>query len=203
VYSALQDLSRADDGFDFNIAVTYDGAGVPVKTLKLGYPRLGTTYSASSISVPVFEFSAGNIVSYDYPEDATSTANTIYALGAGSNEGKLIATASDAAQLTAGWGVLEEQANYSDVTDSAYLAQLASGQVAALSNPVTVIRLVVPAFVNPVLGSYNIGDDVRLRITDSRFPNGLDEVYRIVGINVVVGEDGPERVTLSLTTTSN
>lgn len=203
VFSALQDLSRADDGFDFNIDVSYDGAGVPTKTLKLGYPRIGTTYTTTSISIPVFEFSAGNVVAYDYPEDASSTANTVYALGAGSNEGKLIAVGSDSTKLSSGWAVLEEQANYSDVSDSSYLAQLASGQVLALSNPVTVIRLIVPAYVNPVLGSYSIGDDVRLRITDSRFPNGLDQVYRIVGISVSAGENGPERVTLSLTTTTN
>jgi hypothetical protein len=63
--------------------------------------------------------------------------------------------------------------------------------------------MVVPAFVDPVYGSYNIGDDARLIITDSRFPTGLDEIYRIVGLNIQPGEDGPERVTITLTNTSN
>jgi hypothetical protein len=114
--------------------------------------------------------------------------------------------------LTAGWALYEEQANYSDVTDATYLAQLAQGQVKAVNYPPTIIRLVVPAFVSPTFGTYSIGDSARLRITDERFPStgvgtavqaGLDEVYRIVGIEVQPGENGPERVTLTLTETTN
>jgi hypothetical protein len=211
-YSALQDLSRAENGFDFNIDVAYNGSGAPIKTLNLGYPRIGTTYSSTNPSALLFEFPAGNIVEYEYPEDGSLVANTLYALGAGSNEGKLSATYQDTTYLTTGWALYEEQANYSDVTDATYLAQLAQGQVKAFAYPPTVIKLVAPAFVNPIYGTYSIGDSARLRITDSRFPStgigtsiqaGLDKVYRIVGIEVQPGESGPERVTLTLTTTTN
>jgi hypothetical protein len=207
-YNALQDLSRSEMGFDFNIQVNYNGSGEPSKTLVLGYPRIGAEYSSTDPSAPVFEFPAGNIVEYEYPEDGSIAANTIYALGAGSNEGKLISIASDATKFTDGWALLEEQANYSDVTDQAYLDQLAIGQVNALSYPPTTIKIVVPAFVNPVFGTYAIGDSARLRITDQRFPAngnnaGLDQIYRIVGLNVQPGENGPERVTITLTVTTN
>jgi hypothetical protein len=57
----------------------------------------------------------------------------------------------------------------------------------------------VPPFVDPEFGSYQIGDDARIIIRDVRFPNGIDELYRIVGLTVEPGEDGPERVTLTLT----
>lgn len=212
VYQALQDLARSEDGFDFNISVAYDGSGNPEKTLVLGYPRIGTVYSATSITAPVFNLPAGNIVEYEYPEDGSIAANTVYALGAGSNEGKLIATAQDLTKITDGWALLEETANYSDVTDGTYLSNLAIGQVSAVSYPPTTIKTVVPAYENPVFGSYALGDDARLIITDSRFPAittgaipaaGLDAIYRIVGITVQPGEDGPERVTLTLTDTTN
>jgi hypothetical protein len=62
----------------------------------------------------------------------------------------------------------------------------------------TVLKVVVPAYVDPVFGTYQLGDDARIIITDSRFPNTLDEIYRIVGLTVEPGEDGPERVTLTL-----
>lgn len=211
-YSALQDLSRAENGFDFNIDVAYDGSGAPSKTLTLGYPRIGQVYSATNPSALLFEFPASNVVEYEYPEDGSLIANTLYALGAGSNEGKLEATYQDSTFLSAGWALYEEQSNYSDVTDATYLAQLAEGQVNAVAYPPTVIRVVVPAYVAPVYGSYAIGDDARLRITDERFPAtgtgtsvqaGLDQVYRIVGIEVQPGENGPERVTLTLTETTN
>lgn len=204
VYNAIQDLSRGEDGFDFNIQVAYDPITFdPTKTLVLGYPRTGTVYDINNPEAFVFEFPAGNIVEYEYPEDGAIAANTVYALGAGSNEGKLIETAQDATKLADGWPLLEEQANYSDVTDATYLQELATGQVLAVAYPPTTIKIVVPAYVTPELGSYGIGDDARLIITDERFPETLDAVYRIVGLSVQPGEDGPERVTLTLTTTTN
>lgn len=204
VYNAIQDLSRGDDGFDFNIQVSYDPiTNEPLKTLVLGYPRTGTVYSPTDPEAFVFEFPAGNIVEYEYPEDGAIAANTVYALGAGSNEGKLLEVAEATNLLTEGWPLLEEQANYSDVTDSTYLQQLATGQVLAVAYPPTTIKIVVPAYVTPELGSYQIGDDARLVITDERFPNTLDAIYRIVGLSVQPGEDAPERVTLTLTTTTN
>lgn len=201
-YNALQDLSRSEDGFDFNIVAEYDGSGAPSKRLVLGYPRIGTIYSSTNPDSIMFELPA-NIVSYNYPEDGSTAANKVYALGAGSNEGKLISIQQDSTKYANGWALLEEQANYSDVTDQTYLDQLALGQVNAVSYPPTVIKIVVPAFVAPEFGTYKIGDDARLKIQDVRFPNGLDEVYRIVGLSVQPGENGPERVTLTLTKTTN
>ncbi len=199
LYSALLDLSRSNNGFDFNIQVSYDGTGSPIKTLVLSYPRSGTTYSSTNPTAPVFEFPAGNVIEYEYPEDGSVAANLLYVAGAGSNEGKQILTATDTTKLSAGWPLLETTANYSDITDVTLLGNLASGQVAAVSYPPTTMRLVAPAYVNPVYGSYSIGDQVRVRITDDRFPTGLDTVYRIVALSLTAGETGPEQVTLTLT----
>ena len=204
VYQAIQDLSRQEDGFDFNIQVAYDPiTNDPTKTLVLGYPRIGTVYSATDPNALVFQFPAGNIVEYEYPEDGAIAANTVYGSGAGSNEGKLDTVQQDATKIADGWPLLEEVANYSDVTDLTVLQELALGQVRATAYPPTTIKIVTPAFETPSLNDYAIGDDARLIITDERFPNTLDEVYRIVALSVQPGEDGPERVTLTLTTTTN
>jgi hypothetical protein len=199
VFQAVQDLSRQGDGFDFSIDVEYDGiTGLPVKNFNTYYPRSGIAYTTTSLSVPVFEFPAGNIVEYEYPEDGSVVANTVYALGAGSNEGKLVALGQDTSKLVAGWALLETTSNYSDITDTTVLQELANAQSLATSYPPVVLKVVVPAYVDPVFGSYQLGDDARIIITDSRFPNTLDEIYRIVGLTVQPGEDGPERVTLTL-----
>jgi len=200
VFNAVQDLSRQSDGFDFHIDVYYDPiTDLPVKAFNTYYPKVGETWTPTNPSALVFDFPAGNIVEYEYPEDGSLVANRIYALGAGSNEGKLISIASDATKFAEGWPLLEEQANYSDVTDQTMLDNVAAGQVLAMSYPPTTLTIVAPPYVDPVLGSYEVGDDARIMITDSRFPNGLDEVYRIVALSVQPGEDGPERVTLTLT----
>jgi hypothetical protein len=200
VYSAIQDLSKQLNGFDFNIQVAYDGGGNPTKRLVLSYPKSGTTYSPTSLSAPVFQFPSGNMVEYEYPEDASIAANTIYALGAGSNEGKLIATATDPALLAAGFPLLEQEANYSDITDATMLSSLATGQIKATAYPPTTLRVVAPPSQNPEFGTYVIGDECRIIITDNRFPNTLDAIYRLVALSVTPGEDGPERITLTLTT---
>lgn len=199
VFEAIQDLSRQDDGFDFVIDVSYDLiTGLPRKDFNTYYPRSGVAYTSGNIDIPVFEFPAGNMVEYEYPEDGSLVANTIYALGAGSNEGKLLATAADTARFAEGWALLENTTNYSDINDQTVLTNLAAAQVIAVSYPPVVLKVVVPAYQNPEFGSYGIGDDCRVIITDNRFPNTLDAIYRIVGLSVQPGEDGPERVTLTL-----
>lgn len=198
VFQAIQDLSRQGDGFDFHIDVEYDINGVPQKYFNTYYPRSGLAYSFGNPNVPMFTFPAGNMVEYEYPEDGSVVANTVYALGAGSNEGKLIAAGQDATRLSEGWPLLETTNNYSEITDQTFLQQLANAQALATSYPPVVLKVVVPAYVDPVYGTYEVGDDARIVITDSRFPNTLDQIYRIVGSTVEPGEDGPERVTLTL-----
>lgn len=200
VYQAIQDLSKQRDGFDFNIQVAYDGGGNPAKRLVLSFPKSGSTYSPTSLSAPVFQFPSGNMIEYEYPEDASIAANTVYGLGAGSNEGKLIEIASDSGKLSDGWPLLEQEANYSDITDSTMLANLAQGQIEATSYPPTTLRVVAPPSQNPEFGTYVIGDECRIIITDNRFPTTLDAIYRLVALSVTPGEDGPERITLTLTT---
>lgn len=202
VYSALLDLSQATNGFDFNIACAYDGAGNPSKTLVLSYPRSGIVYSSSSPTAPVFEFPAGNVVEYSLSEDGSLAAETIYALGAGNSDGKLIATASSTTNLSAGWPLLEDSINYSDISDATLLGNLATGRLNGVALPPQTLKLVIPPYVDPVFNgsTYKIGDDCRVRILDDRFPTGLDQTYRITSLSFQPGENNaPERVVLGLT----
>ena len=63
--------------------------------------------------------------------------------------------------------------------------------------------MVTEAYNDPILGSFKTGDDVRVRITDPRFPDVFDEPRRIVKYSVQPGESGPERITFSLAVTTN
>lgn len=203
VLSAIQDLAKSSTGFDFNIQVYYDSNGNPAKLLRLGYPRYGRVYSASSTTVPVFEL-PGNIVEYTWPEDGSIAANYLYAIGAGSNPGRLLATAFDGSKIAAGWPLLEEQANYSDVADATLLNNLATAQVSIVSYPPTTIKITMPPTLDPIFGSYEVGDDARIRILDDRFISQLDTVYRIVDFAVTAGESNtPELVTITLSLSTN
>ena len=203
VFSAIQELSKTSTGFDFNITVAYDSNGLPSRTLHLGYPRWGRTYLATSQNALVFDM-PGNVIDYEWTEDGITAANTVYALGAGSNPGKLISTSVDSTKISSGWPILEDQINYSDVIDSTLLTTLSAGQVGAVSYPPQTIKLLVSPSLDPVFGSYEVGDSARIRIKDDRFPAGLDAVYRIISFNMQAGENNQaEEVTITLTYTTN
>jgi hypothetical protein len=204
VWGAIKDLSNQQDGFDFNIDVAYDTNLEPRKYAQTAYPYRGITFNANNADALVFEF-PGNIVAYEWPDDGSVVSNKMYGIGPQSNEAKIVAVATAPTnQITAGYPLLEDTVSYTDQYDSTILYQQTLGEVTAKQVPVVTPKIVIPAYASPVLGSYKTGDECLLRITDDRFPNngsgfGLSQVYRIVAISVQPGEDGPERVTLTLT----
>ena len=195
VFTAIQELSRQSGGFDFAVDCYYDGGGNIAKSFNTYYPRRGIAYSSSSATTPVFEFPAGNVVEYTYSEDGSLIGNSTYVQGAGSNEGKLI---SSAPNIMINLPLYEHVASYNNVTDPTVLANITSGLNKAMRTPPTSLTMIVNPNSDPVLGSYRVGDDVRVRITDPRFPTGSDTIWRIVSLKVQAGEKSPERVTLVL-----
>lgn len=199
VGEALRQLAAVDNGFDLAIDVAYSG-GVPSKFLRLGYPRRGQIAARSGW---VWEF-PGNVQGYSWPEDATSQAITSWATGGGSGPGSLLASATSTAQLDAGYPLLEAVHSYGDVIDQTTLQSYATADAKALATPVTIPVLDVRGDLDPMVGSYITGDELRLRIADDRFPGtatsvGLDTTYRIVRIGVKPpGAGGEEHVTLTL-----
>lgn len=97
------------------------------------------------------------------------------------------------------WPLLENTANYTDIGELQLLKDLTLGQLEATSYPPTTIEIVIPTYIDPLYTSYNVGDQIRLDIKDDYFPSGLfGEVLRIIAISVQPGENGPSRVTLTL-----
>lgn len=195
VYQSIKDL--ASGYFDFAFK-PYNTGGVLTNKFTIGIP-LGTTYTTSSALAPVFQF-PGNLVSYRFPEDGQAANNYLYGLGYGANDVKLVATALDSSQYAAGFPLLEDTANFTDVADINLLKSVTLGQLNATSYPPTTIEVVIPTYIDPYFGSYQVGDQVRLDIKDDYFPSGLSGlIVRIVAISVSPGENGPSQVTITLT----
>ena len=195
VYQAVKDL--AQNFFDFAI-IPYLSSGNLVNEFTIGLP-LGTPYSSSDPTSAVFQF-PGNVVSYRFPEDGISAANRLYGLGYGANSKKLTTTAVDSAKYTDGFPLLEDAVNYIDIGDQTLLNNTTLGHLNAVSYPPTTVEIVIPTYVDPYYYThYSIGDTVQVRITDDYFPSGLSLILRIVGMSVNPGENGPDRVTLTLT----
>ena len=204
-YQAILDLSQSQNGFDFNIDVYYDAAGVPQKIFNIGYPQLGTRYNANSTTAIVVQM-PGNMVDYKYEEDSADQVNLAYVTGQGSNEAQLISSASGQTTLLPRypWPQYQGVFNYSDITDTNLLSLLAQGRIAATDYPINHLSATVTGRAHPYVGFYNPADDVRVIITDSRFPTTLDAIYRLVGMTVSPGENNAaELVSMSLTLPTN
>jgi hypothetical protein len=195
VADALRDLANAEDGFDFVVDVEYGAAGQPQRYLQLGYPRLGQAGAPH-----VWEYGA-NLVDFTWPVDAAAMATRIFAQGTGDTEQPLVAYAEDTAAYAGGWVLLEDAASQLDTKDSAVLQAQASGELASRRRPVVLPELTVRADLDPMLGSYAVGDDARLVIDDPFFADGtVDVTVRIMGVEVTPGDDaGQEQVTLTVT----
>lgn len=193
VGEALTQLSEVENGFDFTVEVAYVN-DTPTKTLRLGYPRRGRRAPESGW---LFDY-PGNITDYEWPEDGTGMATTRRATGAGDQQGMLIAAAADSSLIDAGYPLLEASRAYGDVIIQTTLQAHANADLAATKQVLTIPTVTVRADLDPMIGTYIVGDDCRLRITDERFPAGIDGFHRIVNIAVDPQDNGPEKVVLTL-----
>jgi hypothetical protein len=197
VYQAIKDLAARF--FDFKIQPYWNPTyGFLYNIFIIG---VGSNYTPSNS--PIFQF-PGNILEYKFPEDGSGAVNTLYGLGYGDNTTKLLATATDPAligtALTATWPLLEDSASYTDIPDQQLLKDLTKGQLNATSYPPTTVEIVIPPYVDPYYSiNFYVGDEARVNIKDDFFPGGLDMILRIVAISVNPGENGPSRITVTLT----
>jgi hypothetical protein len=194
VYQAIKDL--ASRFFDFRIAPYWNlTTGTLYNQFQIG---VGSDYNAQFS--PIFQF-PGNVIEYKFPEDGASATNTLYGLGYGANNQKLLVTYTDPALIGASgdWPLLEDSASYTDIPDLQLLKDLTKGQGDATSYPPTTVEIVIPPYVDPYYSGYTVGDEARVSIKDDFFPNGINQILRIVAISVNPGETGPSRVTITLT----
>jgi hypothetical protein len=195
VADALRDLANADRGFDFTMDVEYGVDGQPVRFLSLGYPRLGQPGAPH-----VWEYGA-NMIDFTWPVDAASMATRVFAQGSSSEGGPVLRFAEDSGAHLDGWPLLEDGASQLDTGDAALVEAQARGELGARRRPVVLPELIVRADLDPVVGTYSVGDDVRLVLDDPFFAGEqADVTLRLLGFEVTPGNDADlEEVTLTVT----
>jgi hypothetical protein len=191
-------------GFDYAVDVAYSGGSgsFPVATVNLSFPRRGRTYAQNQLVL-----NCGQAISYEVPEDGTQAGNTIYEQGQSGS----LNVSQNIQPLQGGYPILEQIKSRANITSANMLNILAVQGVADLfqfSFPVATPTVTTDLFSGPIpLGQFIIGDDCRWlipavsgigNIFDPRFPNGLDEEWRIIGWQATVADSGASTLVFTL-----
>jgi len=191
VADLVRDLANAENGIDFTFDVRYDESGETERFLRIGFPlrQPGEPH--------VWEYGA-NLVDFGWPSDAANMATRMFGLG--DSELGRPAMRDDPSAYLAGWPLLEGVASQLGTKNAALLDAHVGGVLAARRRPIVLPELTVRADLDPLVGSYSVGDNARIVITDPFFAGEqVDITMRIVGLEVTPGDDaGQEEVKLTV-----
>lgn len=192
----LRDLAGVINGPDIRFDVgAFDANGRVPRLMLTGDPYLGQQGNPH-----VWDLGA-NLQKYTWDSGGGVMATRAFAQGEGEDRGTLIAVAENSNRYDEGWPLLETDDIFEGVTVDATLQEHAETLLSSLSLPLTTLTLSVRGDLAPTLTQYAPGDTGRVVIPsgDLFFRQGVELGIRILSIEVAIGDDGNE--TVSLTTT--
>lgn len=210
----LQQLAASGDGFDWRLRHlrAADAAGTFSAVVDAGYPRLGRIMPADLVwSSDDNDSRYGQLLDYTIREDGSNVHNRITALGSGTGPLQLrsTVTAADVGRDELGYGYPLWESSLggatNELTTQAALDQHAYGaMLQGLAGEVEVDNITVRGDLNPVVTSYQLGDDVTLRLADDVSPGqGLIIVGKLVGRKMTPATpSSTEKVTMTLQVSS-
>jgi hypothetical protein len=183
---AIEQLAAVQNGFDFRFQSDWSGGSIVTRFLTI-YPNTGrqTNYvlevgsQMSNLSVKV---------------DATSLATNVDVIGAGEGDVGLIAPISDPS-LIGVYPVLDEVESHTDVQELPTLDAFARRRLMLGKTPIVIPSVEVDPALEPVLGSYVVGDIMRVRGGSGLA--SIDGRFRVMEIKVSVNDLGGEQASLA------
>lgn len=177
-YSGMSAMSDGDNGFDYTITTTRNViSGLYTRTLQIGYPMLGIqNETASPLS---FDY-PGNVLNYYESTSMTNAATHLYLLGAGEGSDMVVGTAVQSDLIGVGWKRYDAVESRKDVDNQFTINSLAAQMGWLRRPPLTVIKVFMKADMDPIFGSYGLGDTALVSIVDPKHPDGTTISARIV-----------------------
>lgn len=173
-FSAMSGIADGNDGFDWTIA-TIKQNNQYVRSLRIGYPFLGATDVAGlSFDYP------GNITNYWKTSGMSNAGTNLFLLGAGEGDEMKVGTAVQSDLLTTGFKRYDLVLPRKDIEDQTRLTSLAQQLGTVRRPPLVVLKVFLKADLDPIFGSYGLGDVATVSIVDPRHPDGLTTTARIV-----------------------
>jgi hypothetical protein len=198
--TALTDLTEVQGGLEFATRYSWSNTGFPSEELVLAYPRLGKVAPGQITTVLEYnDQGGGNIISYTWPEGPGLFTRTW--ADATTADGVQLDAKYDATALTdAGYPLLEQKVDFSSAKPATLplLQAYANQQGAIVGKELVAATFDCKPDSDLVVGAWALGDDVRVRITDPRWPAGpagqpgLDTYMRIVSAKVTTDSGGLE-----------
>ncbi len=192
----LDQLTEEAPGFEWANEVARTAAGEPDLILAGAWPYRGRPATSSGL---VWEY-PGNVLEFEWPEDAGSTANLVWGLGqaAATNVDLSAHSLNRTRWQIEGYPLLEDVLSASQVRDVAHLQRLVDTDRARRDAPIELPVLHVSPTGPPAVGAYVTGDRFRAFLDDPlRFAAPWAGVLRLVAQKVNVDRAGLETVELT------
>jgi len=196
---ALTELGNSGAGFDWRfdpfMATPGDLRTFQVR-MALGYPRLGRVRPADlrwSTEEADSRQRWGFVSDLTISEDGSAANNQVTALGAGSGPDQIRATATSWNELYSGYPLYETSLGSSSQDDRTLdtVAGKANGALAAgLAGSVRVTGVTVRGDLAPAVHTYQLGDDITLRLGESTNGQPATLVGQLVGRTIEPEQPG-------------
>jgi hypothetical protein len=113
-------------------------------------------------------------------DDASKLSTTQWAKGSGSDVNTLMSKFVDTSLTAQGWPLIEQETDYTTVTDQSVLDAHTQGDQAAYASPTQSFVVTIQAGTYPQLGTYDVGDLAFLTIRDHVWVPDGDYTLRII-----------------------
>jgi hypothetical protein len=183
---AIEQLAAVENGFDFRFDSSWSG-GTILNRFLTSYPNTGRQTNF------VLEVGA-QLARLSIKVDATSIATNVDEIGAGEGDLGLIATVSNPG-LIGVYPLLDDVESHVDVNVLATLTAYANRRLSVGRMPVVIPSVDYDPSLEPVLGSYVVGDIMRVR--GGYGLASIDGMFRVMEINVSVDDTGGDQGKLS------
>ena len=168
-------IADGEFGFDWRINVARVG-GVYVRALEMGYPYLGAVDPGGLW----FEY-PGNITNY-WENDTMGEAGTnIFGVGAGEGQSMLLSEVIQSDLLVAGWPRYDTDVSRKDITNQGNLNDITAQEAIIRRAPRPVITAEIKGDLDPVFGSYAVGDACSIYFNDPKHTGGFTRTTRVLG----------------------
>jgi len=195
VAEAISQAADNIDGYDWEIDASYNTDMSIIKSARFGYPYLGRAPQGTDL---VWDY-PGSITEYWWSESASDGASSMWAVGAGDGDTALMGVADNNTLLSNGYPILESQNSYSDVSIQDTIDGHAQEDLRNAPMPVLSPTIHVRADIEPVFGSYDLGDHAKFVIVDPWFEEQFTVTRRIMGWRLTPSSSS-EMETVDLTT---